>query len=115
MTAFAVTSVAIQGVAIHSLEPGTTVVVNTWNSRYRLVTLLDRPSVLVTGGSSFPVATVAQLVGATAGGSVVRVGWIQVGWHMEISHGTRRVTSSPVRSIVIEAVPVIPVVDHARP
>lgn len=114
MTAFAVTPVAVKGVAIHSLEPGTTLVVNTCNSQYRLVTLLDQSSVLLIGGSAFPVATVVQVAGATTGGSAVRVGWIQVGCNMEIWHGNRRVTSSPVRSIVVEAVPVSSVIDHAR-
>jgi hypothetical protein len=105
---FAVRSIAIEGVAVNLLEPGTTLVVTTRNSEYRLVVLLDPSVVLVKGGKSFPDATVAALAGATAGGSTVKVGWIQVGLHMEIRDGERRVTSSPVRSILIERVPVHP-------
>ena len=113
---FAVRPIAIAGVAIDSLEPGTTLLVNTRNSQYRLVVLLDPSVVLVTGGKSFPDATVVALAGATAGGSAVKVGWIEVGLHMEIRDGARRVTSSPVRSIVIERVPVIPAaIDQLRP
>jgi hypothetical protein len=112
---FALRPVEIEGVAIHSLDPGTTLLVNTRNSQYRLITLLDEAVVLVTGGEAFPDATAVQFVGALAGGTTVRVGWIQVGCRMEMWHGTRRVTSSPVRSIVIESVPVIPVTDHVGP
>ena len=111
MTVFTSGPIEIDGVAIHSLDPGTTLVVNTFNSRYRLITLLDRSVVLVTGGAVFPDATVVQFTGALAGGTTVRVGWIQVGCKMEMWHGNRRVTSSPVCSIVIERVPAIPVID----
>jgi hypothetical protein len=114
MTMVAIGRIEIDGVAIHSLDPGTTLVVNTFNSQYRLITLLDSSVVLVTGGASFPDATVVQLTGALGGGTTVRVGWIQVGYKMEMWHGNRRVTSSPVCSIVIERVPAIPAID-ARP
>jgi hypothetical protein len=115
MTVFALSPIEIDGVAIHSLDPGTTLLVNTFNSQYRLITLLDRSVVLVTGGEAFPNATVVQFAGALAGGSTVRVGWIQVGCNMEMWHGTRRITSSPVRSIVIERLPVVPVIDPTDP
>jgi len=111
MTVFAIGPIEIDGVAIHSLDPGTTLVVDTFNSQYRLIILLDSSVVLVTGGAAFPDATVVQFTGALAGGTTVRVGWIQVGCKMEMWHGNRRVTSSPVCSIVIERVPAIPVID----
>jgi hypothetical protein len=38
MTVFAIGPIEIDGVAIHSLDPGTTLVVNTFNSQYRLIT-----------------------------------------------------------------------------
>ena len=115
MTVFALRPIEIDGVAIDSLEPGTTLVVSTFNSQYRLITLLDRSVVLVSGGTAFPDATVVQFAGALAGGTAVRVGWIQVGCKMEMWHGTRRVSSSPVCSIVIERVPVSPVFDRTGP
>jgi len=108
MTVFVLSPIEIDGVAIHSLDPGTTLIVKTFNSQYRLIILLNRSVVLVTGGAAFPDATVVQFAGAVAGGTTVRVGWIQVGCKMEMWDGNRRVTSSPVCSIVIERVPVVP-------
>src|SRR5688572_831857 len=111
MTVFAIGPIEIDGVAIHSLDPGTTLVVDTFTSQYRLIILLDSSAVLVTGGAAFPDATVVHFTGALAGGTTGRVGWTQVGCKMEMSHWNRRVTSSPVCSIVIERVPAIPVID----
>jgi hypothetical protein len=95
----------IEGVAIDSLEPGTTLVVHTCNSEYRLVILLDSPSVLVKGGALFPEARVVRLEGATAGGSALRVGWILIGLRMEMWDGLVRIRSSRVRSVQVESVP----------
>lgn len=92
----------MDGVAIASLEPGTTVVVDTWNSQYRLLVLCDPGVVMVQGGRIFSNGSVVRLAGATAGGSVLKVGWVLVGFEMEIWHGLRRIRSSPVRSISIE-------------
>ena len=93
----------MDGVAIASLEPGTTVVVNTWNSQYRLLVLCDPCIVVVKGGKIFTEASLARFAGATAGSSVLKVGWVLVGCEMEIWQGLSRIRSSPVRSISIEA------------
>jgi hypothetical protein len=92
----------MDAIAIAALEPGTTVVVNTRNSQYRLLVLHDPCIVLVKGGSIFSDASVVRLAGATAGGSAIKVGWVLVGFEMELWHGLRRFRSSPVRSISIE-------------
>ena len=96
---FALGSDGTDGVAVDSLEPGTTLVVQTRNSQYRLVILVDRPVVAIQGGKLFPEPTVVRLEGATAGGSALKTGWIMVGLQMEMSNGSIRIRSSPVRSV----------------
>jgi hypothetical protein len=67
--------------------------------------MLDGPQhVLVLGGSSFPSPEEAYVVGATAGGSSVKTGWIGIGLRLELRLGQRRVTTSPVESIAIEGI-----------
>ena len=102
---FAFRSRAAEGVAINSLQPGTTLVVNTRNSQYRFVILFDPCLVLVKGGAMFPEATVVRLEGATAGGSALKIGWILVGFQIDMWLGSLRVRSSRVRSVSIENVP----------
>jgi hypothetical protein len=62
-----------EGIAIQSLERGTTLVVQTRHSQYRVVVLdgadLD---VIVKGGRRFHDATLVRLEGATAGGSLLK-------------------------------------------
>jgi cyclohexyl-isocyanide hydratase len=94
-----------EGVAIDSLEPGTTVTVQTLNSRYQFVTLFDSKLVLVKGGARFPEAAIVRLEGATAGGSALKTGWIVVGLRIEMSLGPVRITSSTVRSVSIASIP----------
>jgi len=98
---FALGSDGTDGVAVDSLEPGTTLVVQTRNSQYRLVILIDRPVVIIQGGKLFPEPAVVRLEGATAGGSALKTGWILVGLQMEMSNGSIRIRSSPVRSVSV--------------
>lgn len=108
---FALSLVAAKGVALDSLEPGTTIVVNTRNSQYRFVILFDPCLVLVKGGAMFPEPTVVRLEGASAGGSALKVGWILVGFQIEMWLGSVRIRSSRVRSVSIESVPAVCVCD----
>jgi hypothetical protein len=92
-----------EGVATDSLEFGTTLLVRTRNSQYRL-TVLDGSSgdVLIAGGNMLQGITPAHLNGATAGGTALKLGWIGVGLRMELSAGGVRFTTSRVQSIEIE-------------
>lgn len=99
---FVVESSTAESVAIGSLEPGTTLIVTTQRSQYRLVVLSQPGLVIVTGGDRFPESRVVRFDGATSGGSALVVGRIVVGLRMEVSLGPVRITSSPVRSISIE-------------
>ena len=95
-----------EGIAIQSLAPGTTLIVQTRNSQYRVTVLNgDRDSVLVQGGARFSQAKPAHLQGASGGGSLVKTGWIGVGLRMELLVGSDRILTSRVQSIAIENVP----------
>ena len=102
MDRFAPLTADTDGVSIAGLEPGTTLLVHTRNSEYRFVILSDDAAALVKGGALFPEATVVRFGGATAGGSTLKVGWILVGFHMEMWTDGRHVKTSPVSSIAIE-------------
>jgi hypothetical protein len=59
----------------------------------------------VTGGRLFPESTEVRLEGSTAGGSVLKIGWIGTGLRLEMSMGRQRITTSRVESVIIENVP----------
>jgi hypothetical protein len=94
----------VDGVDIRALQPGTTVVVETHDSSYRFVILFDPSAVLVKGGRMFLDHTIVRLVGASVGGSPVKVGWILVGLRIEMRIGSVCIRSSPVRSVKVENV-----------
>ena len=106
LSGFAFEAGCSEGIAIRSLEPGTSLIVQTRNSQYRLIVLNGgRDGVLVQGGALFPEATQARLQGASAGGCLVKTSWIGVGLRVELWVGPRRIVTSPLRSITIESVP----------
>src|SRR5688500_6689474 len=73
---FAPQSGRVSGVDISALPQGTELVVDTRNSRYRLV-IVDGEgrNALVEGGRYFPQETTARIAGSTAGGSRLKIGW----------------------------------------
>jgi hypothetical protein len=102
LTGFSFGSGCDEGLAIESLAAGTMLLVRTDNSEYRLI-VLDPAChrVLVEGGAMFrePVSAVVQ--GASAGGSLVKTGWIVVGLRIELFVDPQWVMTSPVRSVVL--------------
>lgn len=93
-----------RGVSLQSLAAGTTVQVETQNSHYRIVVKDGRHGlVLIKGGRVFPEDTVANVQGATRGGSAVKRGWIGEGLRLELSTDQGgRVVTSPVESVTVE-------------
>jgi hypothetical protein len=89
-------------VDLRSLPPGTELVVDTRNSRYRLVMLEDGLNALVQGGPYFGQQTVARVEGSVLRGRLLKIGWISLGLQLEISAGGRRIVTSRVRSIRID-------------
>jgi hypothetical protein len=65
----------------------------------------EKGRALVTGGASFPEPTEVRLAGATAGGSMLKTGWIGIGLKLEMSVGRRRITTSRVVSVAVLSVP----------
>jgi hypothetical protein len=93
------------GIDVRSLESGSTLLVHTRNTFYRLVVLNPaRLIVLVKGGELFRHETEARLNGATCGGSTLKGGWVGVGFRMDLWAGGRHVITSPVRSVTVESV-----------
>jgi hypothetical protein len=87
------------GVSLRQLEPLTELLVQTRNTRYRIVVSQDA-DIVIQGGSFFPDPTRAHVEGASLGGNLLKVGWIGVGLRMEIVAGGRRIVTTAVRSIV---------------
>src|SRR5262245_27933730 len=95
----------VGAISIDALTPGTILIVHTHNSRYRIA-LLDEPRVaLVEGGAQFQEPTVVRLEGATVGPTALKMGWILVGFPIEMQRGFARIRSSPVRAVSIAAIP----------
>jgi hypothetical protein len=93
----------VMGVDVRRLPQGTEVVVDTRNSRYRLVILEgNASSALIQGGPYFREETPVRIEGSALTGSLLKSGWIGVGLFMEISAGHQRIVTSRVRSIVVE-------------
>jgi hypothetical protein len=91
------------GVMLRDLQPGTVVNVDTRHSRYRIVVLDGAEQRVIVSGGRFEDGTEVRADGATAGGSVLKMGWIGLGLRLELSHGHRRILTSPVRSITVTA------------
>jgi len=99
---FARDSGCTRGVAIDSLAPGTSVIVATSHSCYRFV--IEDPRryrATITGGKMFADPTGVRIDGATVGGSVIKAGWIGVGMRMELTAGSKRVTTSSVKFLAV--------------
>jgi hypothetical protein len=97
------------GVWLQQLDPLTELMVETRNTRYRIVISHDA-DILVQGGVFFPDPTQAHVEGASLGGNLLKVGWIGVGLRMEILAQGRRIVTTAVRSITVtdDLVPVRP-------
>ena len=89
------------GIYLRNVEPLTTLIVRTRNSRYRIIVSRDT-SVIVQGGQFFPDATPGRIDGSGFGGSFLKVGWIGIGLRMEIFADGQRIITSPVRDISVE-------------
>ena len=87
------------GIALRQLEPLTELLVQTRNTRYRIV-VSQEADILIQGGAFFPDPTRAHVEGSSLGGNLLKVGWIGVGLRMEIVAEDRRIVTTAVRSIV---------------
>jgi hypothetical protein len=95
---FAAEATSGPGVLLRDLEPLTSLIVHTRNSRYHLV-ISRGADVVIQGGSFFPEPTAARLDGSSLGSSFLKIGWIGVGLRMEICARGQRIVTTAVRSI----------------
>lgn len=97
---FAEAATAADGLRLADLAPTDVLEVRTRNTRYLISTIaLHESRVVVSGGRFFPLPREAQLVGATLGGSAVKLGWIGCGFCLELLHGGERIVTTRVREI----------------
>ena len=90
-----------RGIHLRDVEPLTTLVVQTHNSRYRVV-MTAGTSAIVQGGKFFPDPTPARIDGSGFGGSLLKTAWIGVGLKMEIFANDQRIITSPVLDVTLE-------------
>jgi len=91
------------GIGLADLDPITTLLVRTENSRYEIVVVEPRRKlVLVQGGPFFPQATRAVLSGSNFGGSLLKVAWVGIGLHMEFRAGDQWIITSRVHAITVQ-------------
>ena len=88
------------GVLVRNLARLTELIVQTGNTRYRVV-VSDGADVVVQGGTFFPDPTHGRIVGSSFSGTFLKVGWIGVGFCMEIVADGRRIVTTAVKSIAI--------------
>ena len=91
----------VDGIHLRDVEPLTTLVVRTHNSRYRIL-ITNGTAAIVRGGTFFPEPTPARIDGSSFGGTLLKVGWIGIGLRMEIVTNGRRIITSPVRDVALE-------------
>ena len=102
---FAFESAANDGVQLDSLTPGTKVRVQTRNSEYWLTVLEGGQRRVLVQGGILPAVSEARVEGATDGdgGTALHSGWIEVNRSLELVCGPRRIITSRVREIAVEA------------
>jgi len=72
------------GINVHTLKPGTTVLAVTRNSLYKIIKGdRDEYDVIIQGGKRFYEPIGVNFSGSTFGGSMMKIGWIGYGMHME--------------------------------
>jgi hypothetical protein len=77
----------------------------TRNSVYEIF-LLDPKSgrAIVRGGNHFADPMEVIVSGSTFGGCMLKVGWLGVGFQMEISANGRRTVTSPIQSLCVKRI-----------
>jgi hypothetical protein len=100
LDSFAHVSERAGGIRVRDLSACDCLHLRTRNSHYRLWVLDPvEGRVRVQGGAFFCLPAEATVAGATAGGSMLKVGWILEGFNLEILHGGQRIVTTAVRWI----------------
>jgi hypothetical protein len=96
---------SLEGVTLIELEAYDMIHARTRNSDYEIF-LLDPKSglALVRGGECFAEPVEATVSGSTFGGSMLKLGWLGVGFRMEIFVNGDRAVTSPIQSLRVERI-----------
>jgi len=97
----------VHGIDVRRLPEGTVLVVDTHNTRYRIVMTGPGSRATIRGGRYFHEETDVRIEGSALAGSLLKMGWIAVGLFMEVASEDMRVVTSRVRSIIVEPGPVV--------
>lgn len=91
------------GIFIKDLNIHTKLKVHTRNSIYDIEILEpDKNKVMIIGNNScFLDPTEVYINGSTWGGSMLKLGYIGKGMHLEIVYDRKRITTSMIKAIVI--------------
>jgi hypothetical protein len=93
-------------VALPLLLPGTVVMVQTKNTRYRFVVTDGRARrISISGGKLFPQSTDVQLLGALDGDEGLKAGWIVEGLPLQMITVHGPVITSVVESVEVDIDP----------
>ena len=95
------------GVLFRNLERLTELIVQTGNTRYRIV-VSNGPDVVIQGGTFFPDPTHAHIAGSSFGGTFLKVEWIGLGLCLEIVAEGRRIVTTAVKSIAVTKMRITP-------
>ncbi|HKX29580.1 MAG TPA: hypothetical protein VJ302_17960, partial [Blastocatellia bacterium] len=97
------------GVALQTIGMNETIHVQTRNSDYQIF-MLDPESgrALVQGGSHFAEPLEAIVNGSTFGGCILKMGWLGIGLCMELYVNSRRLVTTPIRSLRISPAQIEP-------
>lgn len=95
------------GYFLENIENGVLVKKATRNSLYILTRIAgEKGQVAITGGQHIPRPRVGYLHGSTYGGSMIKVGWIGKGMHLEVALvGGGILTTSAIQEISLEQNP----------
>jgi hypothetical protein len=109
LESFARGSECAEGVRVRDLSACDCLELQTRNSLYRVWMLSPVDArVLIQGGALFCLPVEALIVGATAGGSMLKVGWILEGFNLEILHDGQRIVTTAIRSLQVNPSDALP-------
>jgi RNA polymerase-binding transcription factor DksA len=90
------------GVALQTLVPFDTIWVRTLNSDYRILLLDPATGRSLVAGDHFVEPEEAMLYGSTLNGYAIKVGWIGIGFRIEMSVDDKLISTSPVQAVRVE-------------
>lgn len=87
------------GIWYDKLPAGSVVQVQTKNTLYVIEKRSDTQS-FITGHPKYcPIPTECRINGSTFGGSMLRIGWLGVGMHLEFCLGDGVITTSQIQDV----------------